>query len=68
VLLLHDLAQDRVHVVPPEMLGVVRPRALYDAPAVREQMGREARVFDPRVLRLDVEDLAPVSNVVVEPE
>jgi len=68
VLLLHQAADEGLHVGPSHVLGVLRAGGLDDATPIGEQMGDDARVPDAGVFRLDVEDAPPVPDVIVEPE
>jgi hypothetical protein len=50
------------------MLDVVGARRLDDATTVGEEVRDDAREFDARIFRLDVEQPSAVANVVVETE
>ena len=68
VLLLHHFPDDLAHPVVLDVLGVARLDALEDAPPVHEEVRDDVAVLDARVFRLDVEDLALVTDVVVVSE
>ena len=68
VLLLHQAAHEGLHVRASHMLRVLGARGLDDAPTVGKQVRDDARILDARILGLDVENAAPVPDIVIEPE
>ncbi len=63
---LHELAHVEGDVRAADRLGVVALVALDDAAAVGEEVRDDVRLVEAAVLRLDVEDLVLVLDVVVE--
>ena len=68
VLLLHHLADDLGHPVGADVLDVARLHALQDSPAVHEEVRDDVTVAGARVLRLDMEHPALVTDVVIVSE
>jgi hypothetical protein len=66
VLFLHALAHERGNVLLTEQLRVVAALTANDTPTIDEQMRRQMRAVDTRILGLDVEYTTPVLHVVVE--